>query len=89
MASDRTQKLWLVNVASFILFTIQVVTGLLNGLVLPRGYGARGSFLVSVRHFLVDVHGWVGFILIITIAIHIALHWTYVKNNLRKSGLLK
>jgi hypothetical protein len=89
MASDRTKKLWLVNVASFVLFAVLAFTGLLNWLVLPKGYQARGSFLVSVRHFLVEVHGWIGLILIIMVAIHIMLHWAYIRNNLKKYGVLK
>jgi len=89
MASERTQKLWLVNVTSFVLFVVLAFTGLLNWLVLPKGYQARGSFLVSLRHFLVEVHGWVALIFIITIVIHIMLHWPYVRSNLKKHGVLK
>ena len=89
MASERTRKLWLTNVTSFVLFVVLAFTGLLNWLVLPKGYQARGSFLVSVRHFLVGVHEWIGLILIIMVAVHIMLHWTYVRNNLKKYGVLK
>ena len=89
MASERTRKLWLINVTSFVLFVVLAFTGLLNWLVLPKGYQARGSFLVSVRHFLVEVHEWVALIFMITVAIHIMLHWTYVRNNLKKYGVLK
>jgi hypothetical protein len=89
MASDRSKNLWFVNVASFVLFAVLAFTGLLNWLVLPKGYQARGSFLVSVRHFLVGVHEWIGLILIIMVAVHIMLHWTYVRNNLKKHGVLK
>ena len=46
MPTGRSSKLWMVNVMSFILFFILCGTGLLNWLVLPRGYEARGSFLV-------------------------------------------
>jgi hypothetical protein len=89
MASDRSLKLWIINVMSFILFVVLALTGLLNWLVLPKGYQARGSFLVSLRHFLVEVHEWVALIFIITIVIHIMLHWTYIRHNLKKHGVLK
>jgi hypothetical protein len=47
MSNERFSKLWIVNVISFILFIILCSTGLINWLVLPRGYEARGSFLVE------------------------------------------
>ncbi len=89
MNSQKAFKLWAVNVSSFILFILLSVTGLLNWLVLPRGYEARGSVLVSVRHFLVSIHEWTALLFMITIVIHIILHWTYVKSNLKKYGIMK
>ena len=89
MPTGRSSKLWMVNVMSFILFFILCGTGLLNWLVLPRGYEARGSFLVSLRHFLIAFHEWTALIFMIVIAIHIFLHWTYIKTNLLKYGMMK
>jgi Domain of unknown function (DUF4405) len=89
MPTGRSSKLWMVNVMSFILFFILCGTGLLNWLVLPRGYEARGSFLVSLRHFLIAFHEWTALIFMIVIAIHIFLHWTYIKTNLLKYGIMK
>jgi hypothetical protein len=89
MSNGRSSKLWIVNVTSFILFIILCSTGLLNWLVLPRGYQARGSVLVSVRHFLITIHEWTALIFMITIAIHIILHWPYIKSNLKKHGIIK
>lgn len=84
MANKKSSKLWIVNVISFILFIILSCTGLLNWLVLPRGYEARGSFLVSLRHFFITIHEWTALIFMIAIAVHIALHWTYIKSNLKR-----
>ena len=89
MANGKASKLWTVNVISFIIFVILCITGLINWLVLPRGYQARGAFLVSFRHFFVTVHEWVGMIFIVLITIHIVLHWTYIKSNLKKYGMIK
>ena len=89
MAAGRSIKLWIVNVISFILFFILCVTGLLNWLVLPRGYEARGSFSVSLRHFFVALHEWAALVFMVVIAVHIVLHWTYLKSNLKKYGILK
>ncbi|MGA8018463.1 MAG: DUF4405 domain-containing protein [Desulfobacterales bacterium] len=89
MATGRSLKLWIVNVISFILFFILCGTGLLNWLVLPRGYEARGSFLVSLRHFLIAFHEWTALIFMIVIAVHMILHWPYIKTNLLKYGIKK
>ena len=89
MSGNRSLKLWLVNIISFILLAILFVTGLMNWLVLPKGYEARGSFLVSVRHFLVDFHAWTAVIFIVVIVLHIFLHWPYVKAQFRETGTAK
>jgi ABC-type transport system involved in multi-copper enzyme maturation permease subunit len=89
MSNGRSSKLWIVNVISFILFIILCSTGLLNWLVLPRGYEARGSFLVSLRHFFIAFHEWAALIFMIVVAVHIVLHWPYVKSNLKKYGITK
>jgi hypothetical protein len=89
MATGKSLKLWIVNVISFILFFILCGTGLLNWLVLPRGYEARGSFLVSLRHFLNGFHEWTALIFMIVITVHIILHWTYIKTNFLKYGIMK
>ena len=89
MSNGRSSKLWMVNVISFILIIILSGTGMLNWLVLPRGYEARGSFLVSLRHFFISFHEWAALIFIIVIAVHIVLHWPYIKTNLKKYGIMK
>ena len=89
MPKERSSKLWIVNVISFALFIFLCSTGFLNWLVLPKGYEARGSFLVSLRHFLIALHEWAALIFMIVIAVHIILHWPYIKNNLKKYGIMK
>ncbi|MES0446814.1 MAG: DUF4405 domain-containing protein [Desulfobacterales bacterium] len=89
MSNRRSTKLWIVNLISFILFIILCSTGLLNWLVLPRGYQARGSFLVSLRHFFIAIHEWAALIFMVVVAIHIILHWPYIKSNLKKHGIIK
>ena len=89
MSNGRSSKLWIVNVISFILFIILCSTGLLNWLVLPKGYQARGSFLGSLRHFFIAIHEWVALIFMVVVAIHIILHWPYIKSNIKKYGIMK
>jgi len=89
MSNGRFSKLWVVNVISFLLFIVLCITGLLNWLVLPKGYEARGSFLVSLRHFFIAFHEWAALIFMIVVAVHIVLHWPYIKSNLKKYGIIK
>jgi hypothetical protein len=72
---DKGFQRWIVNMISFGLF------------VLPRGYGARAGFKVSLRHFFVTIHEWAAILFIIIIGIHIALHWKYIKSNLERRGI--
>jgi membrane protein implicated in regulation of membrane protease activity len=78
----KPSRIWIVNVVSFFLLSLMGITGLVNWLVLPRGYGSGAGFLVSIRHFLMAVHEWTGLLFVIVIGIHISLHWRYVKKNL-------
>lgn len=89
MTIRKTTHLWLINMVSFVLFVVLSLTGLINWLVLPKGYEAKGSFLITLRHFLVEIHEWAALGFMITIVIHIFLHWGYVKTNLKKSDILK
>ena len=89
MPNGRSLTLWIVNVISFVLFIILCSTGLINWLVLPRGYEGRGNFLVSLRHFFIALHEWAGLIFMVMIAIHIVLHWPYIKSNLKKYRIMK
>lgn len=89
MPIRKTTHLWLINMVSFVLFVVLSLTGLINWLVLPKGYEAKGNFLITLRHFLVEIHEWAALGFMITIVIHIFLHWGYVKTNLKKSDILK
>jgi hypothetical protein len=82
--AQKISRLWMVNVLSFFLFSFVGVTGLINWLVLPRGYGQSAGFLISLRHSLVTMHGWAAFLFMIVIGVHILLHWPYVKNTLER-----
>ncbi len=89
MANGEALTLWTVNVIFSVFFVILCGTGLINWLVLPRGYQVRGNFLISLRHFFITLHESVGVIFIVLIIIHIVMHWAYIKSNLKKYGLMK
>jgi uncharacterized membrane protein len=80
------RKLWLINVVSVSLLILLCMTGIINWLVLPRGYGGTQGFWFWLRHVLLDIHHWTAILFLVTIAIHIALHWGYVRVNLRKGS---
>jgi hypothetical protein len=89
MSNGKSSILWKVNIISFILFIILCSTGFLNWFVLPRGYEGHGNSLVSLRHFFIAIHEWAALIFMIVLAVHIILHWPYLKSNLKKYGIIK
>ena len=88
MAWQKRISLWVVNIASFIIFCLLAVTGLINWLVLPRG-GGRGSWMMETRHLLMDVHAWLAVLFLVVMIVHLLLHGSYIKANLAKSGWLR
>ena len=79
--TGKLSSLWIVNGLSFFSFTLLSVTGPINRLLLPRGYGSGAGFLVSLRHSLVTVHERTALLFVIVIGVHIWRHWAYVKKN--------
>ena len=89
MAGNKAVMLWLVNTISIILLAILMLTGLANWLALPHGSPGGAGFLAGLRHFLREIHEWTAVLFVAVICVHVAMHWSYVKSNLRKTGLLK
>jgi Ni,Fe-hydrogenase I cytochrome b subunit len=88
MSANKAEKLWIVNIISFILLMVLAVTGLINWLLVPGGYRGEGGFMMLFRHFLREIHEWTGLLFIIVIIIHLTFHWPYIKSNLKKYGKL-
>jgi hypothetical protein len=86
MAMPKQAKLWVVNIVSFVLFSLLAVTGLTNWLVLPHGGGRRESLLIETRHLIRDVHAWLAVFFLVVIVIHLLLHWPYIRSNFVKMG---
>jgi hypothetical protein len=84
MTNKKAFRLWIVNILSFMLFIMLGITGLINWVILQRGYGARGGYMISLRHFFIEIHEWTALVFIVIIAVHVLLHWGYVKTNLKK-----
>jgi len=88
MTSPQALKRWMVNVISFVLFSLLAVTGLLNWL-LPRGYRGGGGFLQGLHHAVREIHQLTAVLFVIVVLVHLALHWTYIRSNLQRQGILK
>ena len=84
MSNTKAQKMWAVNVISFILLAILAFTGMVNWLLLPKGFAAAGGALVALRHFLRGLHEWTALLFIICMLVHWALHWGYIQSNLER-----
>jgi hypothetical protein len=41
-----------------------------------------------LRHLITAVHQWAALIFILVTAFHIVLHWSYIKSNLKKYGIM-
>ena len=83
MSSNKAQKIWTANMISFILLVVLSFTGLVNWLLLPKGYQTAGA-LLSLRHLLRDIHEWTALFFIISMLVHWSLHWGYIQSNLNR-----
>ena len=88
-SNNKANQLWVVNLISFLLFSFLGITGLINWLLLPRGPRAADGFLIGLRHFLRDVHQLASLGFIIVVAIHLILHWGYIRTHLKRYGVMK
>jgi hypothetical protein len=70
-------------VIAFILLAVLLFSGMINWLLLPRGYQTAGM-LLSLRHFLHDIHVWAALFFVISMLVHWSLHWTYIRTNLER-----
>jgi Domain of unknown function (DUF4405) len=77
----------IVDTIAFFPFLIAAVTGVVLWLFLPcggefrRGGAQFGQyvFLGVVRHTWLDVHTYLGLLFVALVALHLVLHWGYIK----------
>jgi len=76
---------------SFLVMLAMIGTGLVMRFVLPPGTGGRGrgeeptKLLWGLgRHDWGDVHFWLAVVLLVLLAVHVALHWTWICNLVRR-----
>jgi thiosulfate reductase cytochrome b subunit len=85
MESGATR--WIVNRVAFVLFILLLITGT-TAWLLPHGGGPSGA-LYGLRQALRAVHQVGALLFSITIGIHLLLHARYIRQNLKRSGLIK
>jgi hypothetical protein len=76
----------IVNVFGFAVFAVLVATGLVELMFLPPGTGGRGRGAgpaVTVfglgRHGWGDIHNMAGVAMLAIVALHLILHWRWIK----------
>lgn len=87
--SKQTRNNWLIDAAVFIGALVAVITGIYF-LFLPSGgyQGGRnpmyGVTILFSRNTWDDLHTWFGALMIATVIVHFAIHWSWVKGTARR-----
>jgi hypothetical protein len=87
--SKQTRNNWLIDAAVFIGALVAAITGIYF-LFLPSGgyQGGRnpmyGITILFGRHTWDDLHTWFGALMIAAVAIHFAIHWSWVKGTAKR-----
>ncbi len=87
--SKQTRNNWLIDAAVFIGAVVAAITGIYF-LFLPSGgyQGGRnpmyGITILFSRHTWDDLHTWFGVLMIAAVAVHFAIHWSWVKGTAKR-----
>ncbi|MHC4482327.1 MAG: DUF4405 domain-containing protein [Planctomycetota bacterium] len=92
----RSSLNFIVDLVSFIDLLGLVFTGIIMKYILPPGTGGRGQLLHAgqgrehikelwsmTRHEWGDIHFYFALVFVILMAVHIVLHWIWIKNYFR------
>ncbi len=91
----KATRNYLVFSLMFLLALLEVVSGFVLWLVLPRGdggyMGGRGGLATEAtflweRHTWLDLHNWVGVALLVVVVIHVIVHWKWIVRMTRSLG---
>ena len=94
----RAATLYWVAVAALLALLVEVVSGFVLWIALPRGDGFRfrgsGSRLAHQsfgfdRATWLDIHDWAGIALVAILLVHLVLHWRWVANVTRRVFLVE
>jgi uncharacterized iron-regulated membrane protein len=89
----RAATLYWIAVAALLALLVEVVSGFVLWIALPRGDGFRfrgsGSRLAHDsfgfdRPTWLDIHDWAGIALVVILLLHLVLHWRWVVTVTRR-----
>jgi hypothetical protein len=70
----------LMDITIFVAFVITAITGVFFWLFLPEGRGSSEMFFLGIpKSVWADVHDWAGVIMLSGAALHLTLHWKWIK----------
>jgi hypothetical protein len=75
----RTNLNFLVDTLGFMAFVFLIATGVLLKYLLPPGSGRQNTIWGYDRHQWGDVHFWLAVGMVAVVAIHVYLHWVWIK----------
>jgi len=77
---NKSKINYVVDFLAFVSFFIVSLTGIIIKFFIPGGVrqGRFQEFLGIQKGIWVEIHDWVGFLLIILVVIHIILHWDWI-----------
>ena len=90
MTINRTIVNIIIDLIAALLFLGMLATGYLLRFPLPPGTNKAYSLWGLTRHQWGDIHFWISLGLIITMIVHLALHWNWIVTVIgKRCGLLK
>jgi hypothetical protein len=69
---------FIIDALAFVQFAFLTTTGVLMHFILPPGSGHRQSIWSLDRHEWGEIHLWIAFALLATLALHLLLHWRWI-----------
>ena len=90
-ANPPERLLYWVAALGALTLLLELATGLVLWLALPRGGGGFGrggggdqSFAALERHSWADLHNWIGLALVAVVLVHLALNWRWITDQTRR-----
>lgn len=72
-----------VDILAFVAFMLLTATGVLLHLILPPGSGHFTVLWGMDRHQWGQIHFWIAVLLMISLVVHLLLHWRWIVSSIR------
>lgn len=78
MIGNNKINFWL-DITVFMTFMATAITGLMLWLLIPSGHGSgQLIFYGLTRRQWVDIHNWIGLVMLLSVITHLVLHWRWI-----------